>query len=266
MAENSKPTHLEPSQLGTKAYWDALYTRELSNHTSDPSDVGTIWFDDSSAEDKMVSFIRSLKDLNLQTTSFLDSGTGNGHMLFRLREEMREDGEDWDEEEAQIEGLDGEEKVFKGRMLGTDYSTKSIEFAKQVAENKGLGKGSEAKVEFVEWDILKSDPEILLTGKQEKGWDVVLDKGTFDAISLSDETNAQGRRIVEGYKERIVPLMRKGGRLLVTSCNWTEDELKGWFHDEEEGGLRFERQIEYRSFSFGGQKGQTISSCCFIKQ
>lgn len=259
----SKPTHLEPSPLGTKEYWDNLYTRELTNHTADPSDVGTIWFDDSSAEDKMVSFLRSIPDLDLSRASVLDSGTGNGHMLFRLREERREDGNDYDSDEE--EG-DGEQKVFKGRMLGTDYSTKSIEFAKQVAENEGLGQGSEGEVEFIEWDILKSDPAILLTGEQEMGWDVVLDKGTFDAISLSDERDEQGRRIVEGYKERILPLMKKGGRLLVTSCNWTEEELKGWFHDEDEGGLRFEKEIEYKSFSFGGKKGQTISSCCFIKQ
>lgn len=263
MAEESitKPTHLEPSELGTREYWDNLYTRELTNHTADPSNVGTIWFDDSSAEDKMVSFLRSLSpDLNLSTASFLDSGTGNGHMLFRLREETQGDSDDSDYEE------ENDEKVFKGRMMGTDYSKKSIEFAKQVAEKKGLGPGSEGEVELVEWDILKSDPLTLLTGEQANGWDVVLDKGTFDAISLSDEKDAQGRRIVERYKERIVPLMRKGGRFLVTSCNWTEDELKGWFHDEEEGGLRFERKIEYRSFSFGGKKGQTISSCCFVKQ
>ena len=214
----------------------------------------------------MVSFLRSIPGLDLSTASILDSGTGNGHMMFRLRAETVADADGYDSDAEENEGRDGEEKVFKGRMLGTDYSKKSIEFAKQVAENEGLGKGAEGEVEFIEWDILKSDPSPLLRDLQANGWDIVLDKGTFDAISLSDESDAQGRRIVEGYKERIVPLMRKGGRLLVTSCNWTEDELKGWFHDDEEGGLRFEKEIEYRSFSFGGKKGQTISSCCFIKQ
>merc|ERR1712000_575029 len=48
----SKPNHLEPSQLGTKEYWDNLYITELSNHALDPTDEGTIWFDDSAAEDK----------------------------------------------------------------------------------------------------------------------------------------------------------------------------------------------------------------------
>jgi len=110
---------------------------------------------------------------------------------------------------------------------------------------------------------------------------VVLDKGTFDAISLSEERDGRGRRVVEGYKEGVVAVMKEGGGLLVTSCNWTEVELRGWFEDADAGeggdagdgreegqgrvGLRFERSIEYRSFSFGGRKGQTISSCCFRK-
>ena len=247
--------------------WDNLYTRELSNNINDPDDVGTIWFDDSSAEDKMVSFLRSPSlGLDISTASFLDSGTGNGHMLIRLREETAADGDDYDSDDEDI-AEKADDKVFKGRMLGTDYSTKSIEFAMQVAVNKSMGPGGEAgEVEFVEWDILKSSPFPLLTDSQSEGWDVVLDKGTFDAISLSDEKDAQGRRIVEGYKERIMPLMKKGGRLLVTSCNWTEVELKGWFHDELKEGLRYENSIEYHSFSFGGRNGQTISSCCFIKQ
>lgn len=186
-------------------------------------------------------------------------------MLFRLRRERQADSDDeYDSDDEKP--VPTEERVFRGRMLGTDYSSKSIEFARQVAENKKLGPGMEGEVKFVEYDILNSPIELLLNGEQEKGWDVVLDKGTFDAISLSDEKDAQGRRVVEGYKERVVPLIRKGGRLLVTSCNWTEEELKGWFADEDDEGLRYDGRIEYRNFSFGGRKGQTISSCCFVKR
>ena len=208
----------------------------------------------------MSSFLRSLS--LPPTTSFLDSGTGNGHMLFRLRSERLDEDADSDDDESDSPPL------WTGRMLGTDYSTQSIEFARRIAADKGLGHGSEREVEFVEWDILRSPHSALLTGENKDGWDVVLDKGTFDAISLSDERDAQGRRIVEGYRGRIVPLMREGGLLLVTSCNWTEEELRGWFEGqigEGEGSLVFERKIEYKSFSFGGRKGQTISSCCFKK-
>jgi hypothetical protein len=146
-------------------------------------------------------------------------------------------------------------------MLGVDYSEKSVEFARRIADDKGFGTGSgAAEVEFRWWDIMLQDPiGVVLEGQNEKGWDVVLDKGTFDAISLSEEKDQSGRRICESYKERAVPLIRDGGILLVTSCNWTDDELRAWF---EGGELEYVDTIKYKSFSFGGKKGQTISSIC----
>lgn len=108
-------------------------------------------------------------------------------------------------------------------------------------------------------------------GQQEgQGWDVVHDKGTFDAISLSEEADARGRRVSEGYKARVVRLVRPAGLFLVTSCNWTEEELEGWFGEgsaDVEGGA-FVRvgRVNYPSFSFGGVKGQAISTLCFQRR
>jgi SAM-dependent methyltransferase len=179
--------------------------------------------------------------------SFLDLGTGNGHFLFRLRE-----GDEDDEQ-------DGDGKGWRGKMLGVDYSERSVEFAKRIAGDRNLD------VEFRWWDIMTQSASSILDGTQYSGWDVVLDKGTFDAISLSEETDVRGRRICEGYKERVVPLMREGGIFLVTSCNWTEEELREWFTGGD-GELEAVGRIEYKSFSFGGVKGQTISSICFRKR
>lgn len=92
----------------------------------------------------------------------------------------------------------------------------------------------------------------------------MLDKGTFDAISLSEEKDSQGRRLFEGYCERVLPLVRRGGIFLLTSCNWTESELRSWFENSESSdGFRVVGKVEYRTFSFGGAKGQTISTLCF---
>jgi len=254
MASNPppKPSHLEPSPLGTKEYWDNLYTTEISNHTLDPTDEGTIWFDDSAAEDKVLAFLQTQildskilgPHITKDNCSVLDLGTGNGHFLFRLRE----GDEDADDEEG-----------WGGRMLGVDYSERSVEFAKRIAADKGYEEGKD--VEFRWWDIMSQSPaDVVLEGKNEDGWDVVLDKGTFDAISLSEEKDENGRRICEGYKERVVPLIRKGGIFVVTSCNWTEEELGAWFVGAE---LEYVDKIQYKSFTFGGSKGQTISSFCF---
>jgi hypothetical protein len=129
-------------------------------------------------------------------------------------------------------------------------------------------------VEFAVWDVLAGAMEDVRAATTDDGeaagWDLVLDKGTFDAVSLSGEQDGQGRRVCEGYGERVLQLLRPGGVFLVTSCNWTEAELRGWFEDKTqatEGGarLRLAGRIEYPSFSFGGVKGQTISTLCFKK-
>ncbi|KAI2626527.1 putative S-adenosylmethionine-dependent methyltransferase of the seven beta-strand family [Hypoxylon sp. NC1633] len=275
----SKPMHLKPSKLGTKEYWDDLYATEISNHAHNPSDTGTVWFDDSDAETKLIEFLSNAgqglsPDLSEATTSFLDLGTGNGSLLFGLRD-----------------------AGWKGPMLGVDYSRQSVEFARRIAESRNSSSSSsyspnytytitkenvtkeeqrEEPISFQEHDILHTSPRALLAGPQAQGWDVVLDKGTFDAISLSPETDAAtGRRVSESYKARTLSLVRPGGLFLLTSCNWTEDELRTWFEggeagegqEGEEAEWRFEQagRVEYSSFSFGGVKGQTISSLCFRK-
>ncbi|KAI0446095.1 S-adenosyl-L-methionine-dependent methyltransferase [Xylaria telfairii] len=284
----AKPAHLEPSKLGTKEYWDALYTTEIANHAHDPTDTGTAWFDDSDASTKLVEFLEdNAQDLSLDesTTSFLDLGTGNGALLFALRD-----------------------AGWRGPMLGVDYSAQSVRFARRIErarrrqEEEG-NSGSNDRIEkeedtheaevdihFAEHDILHGAATTLLDVARfppavADGWDVVLDKGTFDAISLSSETLDDGRRRVsEAYGARVLPLVREGGLFLVTSCNWTEAELRSWFADEGSGAVQeipvpvpptaeepdfctFEiaGRVEYRSFSFGGVKGQTISTLCFRK-
>lgn len=130
------------------------------------------------------------------------------------------------------------------------------------------------KVDFMVWDVLAGPLDAVRSETNGEngdggtaGWDVVLDKGTFDAVSLSNQRDEAGRRICEGYRDRVLQLLRPGGVFLVTSCNWTEEELKGWFEGESrEGRMRMVERVEYRSFSFGGVKGQTISTVCFMKE
>ncbi|KAK3495092.1 methyltransferase domain-containing protein [Neurospora hispaniola] len=301
-AGGEKPAHLEPSKLGTKEYWDALYTREISNHASNPSDEGTVWFDDSDAENKIVQFLDEQEHelfsgiFSRDDAAIMDLGCGNGSLLFALHD-------------------DG----WEGRLCGVDYSEQSVELARRVLRTRVLGEDvpeveegegeeqSAAKeedtrqeqdeeeeeeeeadvgIEFKVWDVLNGDFSTVqarppssqqpLEGDKNAGWDLVLDKGTFDAVSLSDSRDARGRRICENYGARVLQLLRPGGFFLVTSCNWTEEELKGWFEtdfaevydgtEKKKLGLRQVGRIEYPSFSFGGVKGQTISTLCFQKR
>ncbi|GJC95267.1 S-adenosylmethionine-dependentmethyltransferase [Colletotrichum higginsianum IMI 349063] len=270
----SNPAHLEPSKLGTKEYWSTLYTTELTNNASNPDDRGTVWFDDSDAESKLLTYLEDLTEsapfdhsLRQSDASFLDLGCGNGSLLFALRDEG-----------------------WAGRALGVDYAPQSVELARRIAaqrqrhpdeENEDMADAGaegeeredeeEAKEpEFREWDVLNGLWETVLNGAQTQGWDVVLDKGTFDAICLSDEKDARGRRICEGYRGRALRLVRPGGLLLITSCNWTEEELRAWFegpaNEGDTGHFVAVGKVDYPSFTFGGAKGQTISSLCFQRQ
>ncbi|KAH6636322.1 S-adenosyl-L-methionine-dependent methyltransferase [Chaetomium tenue] len=245
------PAHLDPSALGTKEYWDTLYTRELTNHSANPRDEGTVWFDDSDAQAKMVAYLdehaHNEHEYDPASAAVLDLGCGNGSMLFALRDEG-----------------------WGGRLVGVDYSERSVELARAVGEGETETQG-EREVEFKVWDVLNGSlSEVEAVPGGTAGWDVVLDKGTFDAVSLSGERDGQGRRICEGYGERVLKLLRTGGIFLVTSCNWTEAELRDWFETKTqptEAGerLRVAGRVAYPSFSFGGVKGQTISTLCFEK-
>ncbi|KAL7811092.1 S-adenosyl-L-methionine-dependent methyltransferase [Trichoderma gracile] len=283
---SSKPAHLDPSELGTKEYWDKLYATELTNHAANPSDTGTNWFDDSNAEGRIVAFLGGLLDddeehheilkgrteeLTQENASILDLGCGNGELLFALRD-------------------DG----WEGAMLGVDYSAQSVELARRIgatrdavdaeeeeanAEAEGeTGKGKEDEdkgrvppVNFLEWNLLTgplspSDPTSPLhfAPSTESLFDIVLDKGTFDAISLSATTDPNETHPCEIYRQRLLQLLNpRGGIFLVTSCNWTEKELRGWFEEDKDGELRVVGRVEYPTFTFGGMKGQTISTLCF---
>ncbi|KAF2635750.1 methyltransferase-like protein-like protein 10 [Massarina eburnea CBS 473.64] len=249
------PTHLAPSSLGTRAYWDSAYTTERQNFAQNTDDEGTVWFSDAGAEERMCQFLEDLAEEGElvkgeesasgeddeegeQPTRFLDLGTGNGHLLFSLRE-------------------DG----WMGGLVGVDYSAQSIALAHEVLRNKNLAQRS--CVSFYEYDILASttSPPAWLAA----GFDVVLDKGTFDAISLSAETDGNGHRICEGYREKVEGLVKQGGRFLITSCNWTEEELRGWFEGDE-STLVYEDKVKYPSFRFGGKEGSSVCTLCFKRR
>ncbi|KAK6331144.1 hypothetical protein TWF696_003213 [Orbilia brochopaga] len=232
-------THLDPSVLGTKAHWDDLYALELTNHAANPSDIGTVWFSDADCETRIYRYLTDELELPSSAT-FLDVGTGNGHLLFSLLE-------------------DGD---FVGEgMVGVDYSERSVELAKNIASQTP---GAE-DVRFLQLDIIKETPELEFFGAQvanEGGFDVVLDKGTFDAISLSDERLEDGRRVYEIYPEKVAKWVKpQDGVLLITSCNWTEEELVRKV--TAGGGLEASGRVRYPEFTFGGKKGSAVCTVAF---
>ncbi|RDA93361.1 hypothetical protein CP533_0314 [Ophiocordyceps camponoti-saundersi (nom. inval.)] len=238
-----------PSELGTKD-WDTLYARELANHQTSPTDSGTVWFSETDAESNMVQLAEENAKAGKEHASMLDLGCGNGSLLRCLR------AEGW-----------------SGRALGVDYSADSIALARRIEDRRGLGReeggeeegegeGGEREIELAVWDIIK-DPvdKVLSPYEMPQGWDIVLDKGTFDAISLARSSSSSSSSAPSAaYVSRVHSLTRD--IFVITSCNWTQDELIRWFAD---AGFAVAATAPYRSFTFGGRKGQAVSTVCFRK-
>ena len=225
-----------------------------------------MWFSDAGAEEKIINYLEKLasdgtllkgriSDSSSAPTTFLDLGTGNGHLLFSLRD-----------------------NGWEGHMLGVDYSYPSINFARSISLRRvevhyktfledGFDFGSDMQpVHFEVYDVMKPRPT---PGMLARGFDVLLDKGTFDAVSLSWEVDDNGKRIPENYPEKVKPLLRNGGLLIITSCNWTEEELEDWFtknNDSKIGAFVLRDKIKYKKFSFGGKSGQSVATLCFEKR
>jgi SAM-dependent methyltransferase len=183
--------------------------------------------------------------------SVLDLGTGNGSTLFQLR-------------------LSGN---FSGPMLGVDYSPKSIQLARALAKRYAStypARNQCAAIQFEVLDLIHDDPTTQPWWPSDAGgFDLVLDKGTFDAISLSSEAicsaNGRQRQACEVYPGRVVGMVKPGGFLFVTSCNWTEEEVLHWFTKSEGtlGRLQVWGNVKYPKYKFGGQEGQGVASICF---
>ena len=151
-------------------------------------------------------------------------------------------------------------EAYAGPMVGIDYSPASVALARTIAAERGLAHAAR----FEEADVVHDDLA-RAAWVPPAGFDVVLDKGTFDAISLSDETLPDGRRAVEAYPARVAAVVRRGGWLVVTSCNWTEEELRARLEGPA-SGLRWYGRVAYPSFRFGGREGSTICTVCFQKE
>ena len=185
----------------------------------------------------MVEFVEQLEfddlsklDRHRTSLRVLDIGTGNGHLLFALQEK------DWQSE-----------------MTGIDYSQGSVDLAKQCLKEHGGD-----NLTFEVWDIIESP-----VPWQDYTFDLVLDKGTFDAISHAPGDDEARRTSCRTYVDKTHRLVKPGGFFLITSCNWTEAELAKWFQSDT---FVFYDRIKYPTFKFGGVTGQSVYSVCFQRR
>ncbi|RXG72427.1 Protein-lysine N-methyltransferase mettl10 [Armadillidium vulgare] len=166
--------------------WDESYKKDLINFEK-YGDIGDIWF----GEESMLRIIKWITSSSISHSSrIIDIGCGNGIFLSYLADE----------------GFNN--------LFGVDYSEDAIILAKSIAYKR------ETPIHFEVANIASND---FKNGTNlKKPFDVVHDKGTFDAISLCPN---DAKLMMQTYIQNIVEILADEGFYILTSCNWTEKEL-----------------------------------------
>lgn len=149
--------------------------------------------------------------------SVIEIGSGNGTLLFAL----------------------AEAGYLPTTLTGVDYSADAVSLAKAISIKRGI-----IGITFMEGDFLKDDL------REDNTWNLVLDKGTYDAIALGPK-DEHGLSPAARYPTQLIKLMKPGAYFLITcaythleaislfdtpeACNFTEEELKLAFVTPETG-------------------------------
>lgn len=222
MTSEENTEELGPSKLGTLDFWENAYSLELENFKSH-GDVGEIWFGKGSSLN-VVKWICTKSNLDKENDAIVDIGCGNGMMLVELAK-----------------------RGFK-QLVGVDYSRKAIDLANEVLkENKVASK-------LQVCDIISDNH-----GLSKNYFKIVHDKGTYDANSLHPEDPVAKR---DTYIKNTYDILAEDGYLILTSCNWTKEELLNHFKNSYD----LIDELPVNSFQFGGKKGNRITQLIFKKK
>ncbi|KAM9366054.1 EEF1A lysine methyltransferase 2 isoform 3-T3 [Pholidichthys leucotaenia] len=112
-----------------------------------------------------------------------------------------------------------------------------------------IGTGNGAFLVELEMDFLHCQSEL-------KGFDVCIDKGTFDAISLNPNNTTEGKK---HYTQALKDVLKENGLFAITSCNWTKEQLLERFSD----GFEFVEELPTPRFQFGGKTGNSVTALIF---
>ncbi|XP_032985746.1 EEF1A lysine methyltransferase 2 isoform X1 [Rhinolophus ferrumequinum] len=154
--------------------------------------------------------------------SILDIGTGNGVFLVELA------------------------KFGFSNITGIDYSPSAIQLSGSIIEKEGLS-SIKLKVE----DFLNLSTKL-------SGFHICIDKGTFDAISLNPDNAIEKRK---QYVKSLSRVLKVKGFFLITSCNWTKEELLNEFSE----GFELFEELPTPKFNFGGRSGNSVAALVFQK-
>jgi len=171
-----------------------------------------------------------------QSPAILEIGSGNGLLLTHLVQE----------------GYNPQ------LLLGIDYSSHAVELAQKVANEHGE---STSQITYNVCDFIQQDVPKLDVHRPT--YDLVLDKGTYDAIALAGNY-PDGTSPCELYAKRLTAILSPGGHFLITSCNFTEDELVTRFA-KAELDLETHSTVKHQTYTYAGRSGSIVSTVAFRK-
>ncbi|XP_061048972.1 LOW QUALITY PROTEIN: EEF1A lysine methyltransferase 2-like [Eubalaena glacialis] len=175
-------------------------------------------------EESMTRLIRWMQKHKIPLdASVLDIGTGNGVFLVELLA-----------------------KFGFSNITGIDYSPSAIQLSRNIIEKEGLS-NIKLKVE----DFLNPSTKL-------SGFHICIDEGTFDAISLNPDNAIEKRK---QYVKSLPRVLKVKGFFLITSCNWTKEELLNEFSE----GFELFEELRTPRFSFGGRSGNSVAALVFEK-
>ncbi|XP_031812860.1 EEF1A lysine methyltransferase 2 isoform X2 [Sarcophilus harrisii] len=138
-------------------------------------------------------------------------------------------------------------KLGYSDITGIDYSPLAIQLSGRIIEKEGL-----SNIKLQVEDFLNPSPKL-------SGFHICIDKGTFDAISLNPDGALEKRK---QYVKSLFRALQDKGFFLITSCNWTKDELLNEFSE----GFEILEELPTPTFTFGGRSGNSVTALVFQKK
>ncbi|KRZ89473.1 Protein bicaudal D -like protein 1 [Trichinella sp. T8] len=210
------------SAVATKQFWENVYQVEMENFV-DNGHVGEVWFG-KACELRMVKWLEERENIIPKHSSILDLGCGNASLLLNLA------------------------KRGYSNLTGIDYSDSAIQLAQAKANREKLN-----QIHFQNLDLLINSENL------HNKFDVILDKGTFDVISLREDAE----KAVPVYISNVTHYYCRKSNLprlfFIASCNNTRTELINYF----ETNFEIMDEEHFSTINFGGKTGTTLT--CMIQ-
>lgn len=146
-------------------------------------------------------------------------GTGNGQLMFAFSSAGYTSltGIDYSPLSIQLAQSILESRLSSSSSESTTTTTQENEDDEEESYDRSQPKLSNPPPKFFTADILEVALGNSVSGVTGEKWELITDKGTYDAVCLSDETR-EGKRLQDLYVESIAKLLEKGGIFLITSC------------------------------------------------